>query len=253
MIRNKRPGGIPFSSRDRDCHIAFRQAKGTIRLDPVLTDMFHVQEHVRKITHRHSGATLMIKAADTDVITGSKALGTMIDETHVFAKRANARDVFVELRGALTKRPDGFLFQTTTQSKAPPSGVFATELSMARQVRDGKVVGMRLLPVLYELPDHLSKNNGWKERKYWPLVNEHGAPEARISMREIKPPERRMGALLSSQSISMSRSVSGCSMTAGRAGSGNRAEDGRSRLSPSSRIRGDCRRRRWRWARHLLA
>ena len=37
------------------------------------------------------GATLQIKAADTDVITGSKATGTMIDETHVFAKKATPR------------------------------------------------------------------------------------------------------------------------------------------------------------------
>ena len=32
--------------------------------------------------------------------------------------RSNAAEVFVELRGALTKRPDGFLFQTTTQSQS---------------------------------------------------------------------------------------------------------------------------------------
>ena len=62
----------------------------------------------------------------------SKATGTMIDETHVFAKKSNAAEVFIELRGALTKRPDGFLFQTTTQSKQPPTGVFASELAMAR-------------------------------------------------------------------------------------------------------------------------
>ena len=99
-----------------------------------------------------------------------KAVGTMIDETHVFAKKGNAKDVFIELRGALTKRSDGFLFQTTTQSKQPPSGVFASELEMARKVRDGKMK-MPMLPVLYELPDRLAKNNGWKERKYWPLVN----------------------------------------------------------------------------------
>jgi phage terminase large subunit-like protein len=150
--------------------IAFKQAKGTIRLDPELTKVFQVQDHVRKITHRRSGATLQIKAADTDVITGSKAVGTMIDETHVFAKKANAKDIFIELRGALTKRPDGFLFQTTTQSKAPPTGVFASELAMARAVRDGQIE-MPLLPVLYDLPHELSKNGGWKERKFWPLVN----------------------------------------------------------------------------------
>ena len=150
--------------------IAYRQAKGTIRLDPRLNKFLQVQDHIRKITHRETGATLSIKAADTDVITGSKAVGTMIDETHQFARRGNARDIFIEVRGALTKRPDGFLFQTTTQSKQPPSGVFASELEMARKVRDGKIK-MAMLPVLYELPDRLMNNGGWKNRKYWPLLN----------------------------------------------------------------------------------
>src|SRR4029077_19290654 len=74
------------------------------------------------------------------------------------------------LRGALTKRPDGFLFQTTTQSKSTPSGVFASELAMARSVRDGKMK-MSMLPVLYELPDRLARDGGWRDRRYWPLVN----------------------------------------------------------------------------------
>jgi phage terminase large subunit-like protein len=150
--------------------IAYRQAKGTIRLDPELTKVFQVQDNLKKITHRISGATLQIKAADTDVITGSKAVGTMIDETHVFASKSKAADIFIELRGALTKRPDGFLFQTTTQSKQSPSGVFASELAMARAVRDGKMK-IPLLPVLYELPDRLARDGGWKDRRYWGLVN----------------------------------------------------------------------------------
>lgn len=150
--------------------IAFKQARGTIRLDPALSALFHIQDHIRRITHRRSGATLQIKAADTDTITGSKCTGTMIDETHQFARRSNAAEVFVELRGALTKRSDGFLFQTTTQSKQTPSGVFASELAMARSVRDGKM-RMAMLPVLYELPDRLARDGGWKERRYWPLVN----------------------------------------------------------------------------------
>jgi phage terminase large subunit-like protein len=151
-------------------NIAFKQAKGTIKLDPDLSKLFHIQDHKRQITHRRSGAILQIKAADTDVITGSKATGTMIDETHVFAKKANAADVFVEIRGALTARPDGFLFQTTTQSKAPPTGVFRSELAMARNVGDGKI-RLPLLPILYELPLSIAKNDGWKHRKYWRLVN----------------------------------------------------------------------------------
>lgn len=172
LIVNRRPEAefLLIAPTIEIANIAFKQAKGTIRLDPALDKTFQIQDHIKKITHRRNGASLQIKAADTDVITGSKATGTMIDETHVFAKKGNAADIFVELRGALTKRPDGFLFQTTTQSKAPPSGVFKTELNMARMVRDGKM-DLPLLPILYELPVSASKDGGWKYRKYWPLVN----------------------------------------------------------------------------------
>jgi phage terminase large subunit-like protein len=172
LIMNRRPEGefLLVAPTKEIADIAFRQASGTIRCDPELDKLFHIQRHIRLITHRRTGATLQIKAADTDVITGSKALGTMIDETHVFAKRPRAAEVFVELRGALAARPDGFLFQTTTQSKEPPSGVFKQELQTARDVRDGKVQ-LPLLPIIYELPHRLAKDNGWRDKKYWPLVN----------------------------------------------------------------------------------
>jgi phage terminase large subunit-like protein len=172
MIVNRRPEAefLFIAPTMEIAAIAYKQAKGTIRLDSELSKIFQVQDHLRKITHRQTGATLQIKAADTDVITGSKATGTMIDETHVFAKKSNAAEIFVELRGALTKRTDGFLFQTTTQSKQAPSGVFASELALARAVRDGKMQ-MPMLPVLYELSDRLAKDGGWKDRRYWPLIN----------------------------------------------------------------------------------
>lgn len=172
LILNRRPEGefLLVAPTKEIADIAFKQASGTIRCDPALEDLFHIQRHIRLITHRRTGATLQIKAADTDVITGSKALGTMIDETHVFAKRPRAAEVFVELRGALAARPDGFLFQTTTQSKEPPAGVFRAELAMARDVRDGKIA-LPLLPVIYELPNRLARDGGWKNPKYWPLVN----------------------------------------------------------------------------------
>jgi phage terminase large subunit-like protein len=172
LIVNRRPEGefLLVAPTKEIADIAFKQASGTIRIDPELAKLFHIQRHIRTITHRRTGATLQIKAADTDVITGSKALGTMIDETHVFAKRPRAAEVFVELRGALAARPDGFLFQTTTQSKEPPSGVFKAELAMARDVRDGRIA-LPLLPIIYELPHRLAKDGGWKDRKYWPLVN----------------------------------------------------------------------------------
>lgn len=174
LILNRRPRAeyVLVAPTKEIANIAFDQGDGIIRADPELTKLFHTQRHIRTITHRNpkNGAKLQIKAADTDVITGGKQLGTMIDETHVFAQRADAAAIFLELRGSLGKRPDGFLFQATTQSKKPPAGVFASELEKARKVRDGKLQ-LPLLPILYELPVELSKDGGWKDRKYWPCVN----------------------------------------------------------------------------------
>lgn len=152
--------------------ISFRQARGIIKADPELDKLFHIQDNIRRITHRRSDAYLQIKAADTDVVTGGKAVGTLVDETHVFAKKSSAADIFTEIRGALAARPDGFLIQITTQSKDPPTGVFKDELNRARAVRDGELTLPKpLLPVLYELPRKLVASGGWKDERTWPLVN----------------------------------------------------------------------------------
>ncbi|MGZ9812330.1 terminase large subunit [Pseudoroseicyclus sp. H15] len=148
--------------------IAFKQAWGIIRADAELEKLFHVREHMRTITHLVSRAEIAIKAADTDAITGGKATYTLIDETHEFAKKSKAADVFIEIRGALASRPDGFLMQITTQSKEPPAGVFKAELTRARAVRDGKIE-LPILPVLYELPPDLAEE--WRNPETWGLVN----------------------------------------------------------------------------------
>jgi phage terminase large subunit-like protein len=170
ILVNERPGAeFNFLAPTIEvAGISFRQARGMIKLDPTLRDLFHVQDNIRRITHRETDAFLQIKAADADVITGGKPVGTLIDETHLFSQKAHAADLFVEMRGALAARPDGFLMQITTQSKAPPAGVFKYELQRARDVRDGKLTLPKpLLPVLYELPPQCD----WRDEKYWPLVN----------------------------------------------------------------------------------
>jgi phage terminase large subunit-like protein len=172
IIVNRRPNAemILVAPTKEVAEISYMQASNMIRADPALHKVFHLQRHLKQITHRLTDATLKIKAADTDVITGGKAVVTLIDETHVFAKSAKASHVFLELRGALTSRPDGFLMQITTQSKEQPSGVFRSELMKARAVRDGRMQ-LPLLPILYELPERIQKSGEWKQRKFWQLVN----------------------------------------------------------------------------------
>jgi len=172
LIVNRRPAAdfLIVAPTKRIADISFRQAELTIRADPALEALFHIQTHIRRITHRQSDALVEIKAADTDVITGGKNTYALIDETHQFAGSVRAAYVFLEIRGALAARPDGFLIQLTTQSKEPPAGVFKDELEIARQVRDG-AIQRPLLAVLYELPLSASNNGGWKNRALWPLVN----------------------------------------------------------------------------------
>lgn len=150
--------------------IAFGQASGMVAADPKLETLFHLQRHIRTLTHRVTEAKLQIKAADTDAITGSKATYTLVDETHEFASKSRAAEVFVELRGALAARKDGFLAQITTQSKSPPAGVFKAELDKARAVRDGRRK-LPMLAVLYEFPDQFIKDGTWRDPKNFRLTN----------------------------------------------------------------------------------
>ena len=171
-IINRRPEAecLLIAPTKQIANIAFKQAAGIVRLDPHLAALFHLQQHLRTITHRTSLAQIIIKAADTDAITGGKATFTLIDETHVFASVGRAADVFIEVRGALASRPDGFLLQITTQSKAPPVGVFKSELDAAREVRDGKV-RRPVLAILYEYPEEIQKSGEWTLAENWDIVN----------------------------------------------------------------------------------
>lgn len=172
IIVNRRPSAefLLIAPTKEIADISYKQATGLIRLDAELSKLFHVQRNIRTITHRQTGSAIQIKAADTDTITGSKSTGILVDETHEFAKKSNAAEIFVEIRGGLASRPDGFMIQITTQSKKQPAGVFKAELGIARDVRDGKLE-LPLLAVIYELPPALVADNGWKDPKTWPLVN----------------------------------------------------------------------------------
>ncbi len=158
----------------------YQQAAGIIKLTVMqsgarLSDLFSVHDHLRIIRNLNPEvpSEIVVKAADAEVITGSKASIVLIDETHVFAARASAKGVFVEIRGALSHPQNkGFILQITTQSKIPPQGVFKAELSRARNVRDGKLA-LPLLAVLYELPLALAKDGGWKDPDTWAMVNPH--------------------------------------------------------------------------------
>lgn len=171
-ILNERPEAecILIAPTQEIAGIAFKQAAGIIRLDEMLSRIFKVQAHLKKITHLETLAEIKILSADGDVVTGSKATYVLIDETHVLGAKTKAPEVFLELRGGLKSRPEGFLLQITTQSKDRPTGQFEKELTRARAVRDGRI-DLPLLAMLYELPDEMAEAEAWRDPKTWGMVN----------------------------------------------------------------------------------
>ena len=150
---------------------SFKPAKAMIRADDELSDLFQVQDHTRTITHRTTGATLKILAAESDTVAGIKGTGVLIEEVWLFGKRAKAADMFTEAKGGLASRPEGFVIYLSTMSDEAPAGVFADLLKRAREVRDGKRVDNRLLPVLYEFPKEMLDSGTYRMPENFYITN----------------------------------------------------------------------------------
>jgi phage terminase large subunit-like protein len=142
---------------------SFKPIRDMIAADDELKALAHVQEHLRTVTHRNTKATLKVVAADSDTVSGKKAIGVFVDELHEFGKQAKAANMLLEATGGLTSRPEGFVIYATTQSESPPAGVFKQKLDYARKVRDGRVEDKTFLPVLYEFPPEMVKAGAHRE------------------------------------------------------------------------------------------
>ena len=150
---------------------AFAPARDMVKHDEELSELLHVQEHVRTITHRTTGATLKIVAADSNTVAGKKASFVLVDEVHQFGSMATAEGMLREATGGLAARPEGAILYLTTQSDQPPAGVFKSKLDYARGVRDGVVKDDRFLPVIYEFPEHMIQAGEHKNPANFHLVN----------------------------------------------------------------------------------
>ena len=132
---------------------------------------FNISEHTRTITDLSNNATLKVIAAESDTLAGVKASFILIDELWLFGKRAKAESVLREATGGLASRPEGFVIYLSTQSDEPPAGIVKQKLDYARDVRDGKAVNNKFLPVIYEYPKSMLDNNEHLDKKNWYVTN----------------------------------------------------------------------------------
>lgn len=175
LLMNKRPRAefLLVGPTQETADLAFSQAAGMIEADDegYLQKRFQIQEHQKTIVDRLTKAKLKVKTFDNKVMTGAKPVGVLIDELHELGKFSYAAKVMAQIRGGIIANPEGFIVIITTQSDEPPTGVFKSELTYARDIRDGVITG-DMLPILYEFPIAMQadKTAPWKDRALWPLV-----------------------------------------------------------------------------------
>jgi phage terminase large subunit-like protein len=178
LMMNRRPRAefLLVGPTQATSETAFNQAVGMIQADEQLAKRFHVQDHIKKITFHGKvngkvcQSFLQIKTFDTRVLVGVKPVGVLIDELHELGRVPYAGRVLTQLRGGQLPFPESFLIFITTQSDEPPAGIFRSELTSARMIRDGIEPANGRLPVLYEFPASIIESGGWKDPANWPMI-----------------------------------------------------------------------------------
>jgi phage terminase large subunit-like protein len=149
----------------------FKPMRDAIRADPELDDLYHVEPVMRRVTHRITGMTCRVYAADSETVAGKIWAFVILEELWQLAKRKGAEDMLVEATGGQASRPEGIVISITTESDEDPIGIYKAKLEFAQKVRDGVIDAPYFLPILYEWPEDMLKDRAYMDPENFHLVN----------------------------------------------------------------------------------
>jgi phage terminase large subunit-like protein len=176
MLMNKRPRAeaLFVGPTQAIADNAYDKAVGMVEASADLKRRFRPRDHVKTIEDLVTKSELKVKTFDVNILTGTILILALVDELHLLGRNPHTGKVLRQIRGGLEKTPEGMLLITTTQSDDIPAGAFRDELMMARKIRDGGFRGKvvrSMLPVLYEFPDSIAKDQArWSDPSVWPMV-----------------------------------------------------------------------------------
>ncbi|MDR6600973.1 hypothetical protein J2732_001956 [Achromobacter deleyi] len=144
---------------------SFKPAAAMVRADEELSDMFHVQDHIRTITHRTTRNSLKVVAADTDTVSGKKSGRILVDELWLFGKRANAVAMFLEALGGQISRDEGWVIYLAMTAMAT---VFGTKDHGAIMPSGVAFDGTSVVTIQFDVPvGPLVRDEGIEDPGQW--------------------------------------------------------------------------------------
>lgn len=149
----------------------FKPMRDAIKRDPELDELYHVEPIMRRVTHRVTGMTCRVYAADSETVAGKIWAFVILEELWQLAKRKGAEDMLVEATGGQASRPEGVVISITTESDDDPVGIYKAKLEYARKVRDGEIEAPHFLPILYEWPEDMLKSRAYMDPENFRLMN----------------------------------------------------------------------------------